>query len=448
MRQHPLRLALVLAFGALAVPAAQAQQKPLKQPDAPAASSTTAAAVVKGADEVSLDDIRNFTRVYHIVQQAYVEKLDNKTIMNAAISGMLQNLDPHSEYLDKEGLDELDEDTTGQYGGLGIEVLQVDGMLKIVSPIDDTPASRAGIKPGDTILKVDGMVVDSQNIDEAFKKLRGDPGSKITLTILHEKSDKPIDMPLVRERINVTSVKLRQLEPGFVYIRLSQFQEDTATDLDKKLGEYIKKNGAPRGAVLDLRSNPGGLLTTAVGVADTFLDGGTIVTTKGRLPDANLHFDAHPGDMLKGAPIVILADNGTASAAEIVSGALKDNHRALIMGRRTFGKGVVQTVLPLDETHAVKITTARYYTPNGTSIQAEGIKPDIALADLSVNKSDTPPQLIGSEADLPNHLVNEKAAAEDKSSADDDGKLAIEDYALSQALNVLKGMALNRAESR
>ncbi|WP_448102642.1 S41 family peptidase [Luteibacter jiangsuensis] len=445
MRQHPLRLALAVALGALAIPAAQAQQKPLKQPDAPAASSTTAAAVVKDADNsVSLEDIRNFTRVYHIVQQAYVEKLDNKTIMNAAISGMLQNLDPHSEYLDKEGLDELDEDTTGQYGGLGIEVLQVDGMLKIVAPIDDTPASRAGIKPGDTILKVDGLVVDSQNIDEAFKKLRGDPGSKITLTILHEKSDKPVDVPMVRERINVTSVKLRQLEPGYVYIRLSQFQEDTASDLDKKLAAYIAKNGAPRGAVLDLRSNPGGLLTTAVGVADTFLDGGTIVTTKGRLPDANLHFDAHPGDMLHGAPIVILADNGTASAAEIVSGALKDNHRALIMGRRTFGKGVVQTVLPLDETHAVKITTARYYTPNGTSIQAEGIKPDIALADLSVNKADTPPQLIGSEADLPNHLVNEKAAADDKGSSDDDGKLAIEDYALSQALNVLKGLALNR----
>jgi carboxyl-terminal processing protease len=446
MRQHPLRFALALALGtAMAIPAAQAQKKPLKQPDAPAASSTSAAAIASKADDaVDLDDIRNFTRVYQIVRQAYVEKLDNKTIMKAAISGMLQNLDPHSEYLDKEGLDELDEDTTGQYGGLGIEVLQVDGTLKIVSPIDDTPASRAGIKPGDTILKVDGMIVDSQNIEEAFKKLRGDPGSKITLTILHEKSDKPIDLPLVRERIAVTSVKVRQLDPGFVYIRLSQFQEDTATDMDKKLADYIKKNGTPRGAVLDLRSNPGGLLTTAVAVADAFLDSGVIVTTKGRLQDANLNFEAHPGDLLKGAPIVILTDNGTASAAEIVSGALKDNHRALIMGRRTFGKGVVQTVLPLDQDHAVKITTARYYTPNGTSIQAEGIKPDIPLADLAVNKSDTPPQLIGSEADLPNHLANEKAAGDDKSGTDDDGKLAIEDYALSQALNVLKGMALNR----
>lgn len=446
MRQHPLRFALALALGAVvAIPAAQAQKKPLKQPDAPAASSTSAAAIASKADDaVDLEDIRNFTRVYQIVRQAYVEKLDNKTIMKAAISGMLQNLDPHSEYLDKEGLDELDEDTTGQYGGLGIEVLQVDGTLKIVSPIDDTPASRAGIKPGDTIVKVDGMVVDSQNIEEAFKKLRGDPGSKITLTILHEKSDKPIDLPLVRERIAVTSVKVRQLDPGYVYIRLSQFQEDTATDMDKKLTDYIKKNGAPRGAVLDLRSNPGGLLTTAVAVADAFLDSGTIVTTKGRLQDANLNFEAHPGDLLKGAPMVILTDNGTASAAEIVSGALKDNHRALIMGRRTFGKGVVQTVLPLDQDHAVKITTARYYTPNGTSIQAEGIKPDIPLADLAVNKSDTAPQLIGSEADLPNHLANEKAATDDKSASDDDGKLAIEDYALSQALNVLKGMALNR----
>ena len=445
----PLLMALAgSAFAQTAPP------KPLPQPDAPASSSSAAlppagapasSGSTAGADRVDLDDIRNFTRVYQIVRQAYVEKVDNKTIMKAAISGMLTGLDPHSEYLDKDGLAELDEDTTGQYGGLGIEVLEVDGTLKIIAPIDDTPASRAGIKPGDTIIKIDDKPIDSENIDEGFKKLRGDPGSKIRLTVVHEKSDKPIDLDLVRERIAVTSVKVRELESGYVYIRLSQFQEDTATDLEKKLGDFIKKHGAPKGAVLDLRSNPGGLLTTAVGVSDDFLESGVIVTTRGRLPDANLHFDAHPGDLLNGAPMVVLVDNGTASAAEIVSGALKDHHRALIMGRRTFGKGVVQTVLPLDQDHAVKITTARYYTPNGTSIQAEGIKPDIALADLAVNKSDTPPQLIGSEADLPNHLVNEKATADDKNSADDDGKLAIQDYALSQALNVLKGLSLNRA---
>jgi carboxyl-terminal processing protease len=413
--------------------------------DAPVATAPLpAAATPVDDDHVDLDDIRNFTRVYQIVRQAYVEKVDNKTVMKAAISGMLTGLDPHSEYLDKEGLAELNEDTTGQYGGLGIEVLEVNGELKIVAPIDDTPAARAGIKAGDTIVKIDGKIIDSQNIDDGFKQLRGDPGSKIVLTVLHEKSDKPIDMPMVRERIAITSVKVRELEPGYAYIRLSQFQEDTVTDLDKKLGELIKKYGQPKGAVLDLRSNPGGLLTSAVGVSDDFLDSGVIVTTRGRLADANLHFDAHPGDLLKGAPMIVLVDNGTASAAEIVSGALKDQHRALIMGRRTFGKGVVQTVLPLDADHAVKITTARYYTPNGTSIQAEGIKPDIALADLAVNKSDTPPQLIGSEADLPNHLANETVTAADKANADDDGKLAIQDFALSQALNVLKGLSLNR----
>jgi len=441
MRFSSLTLVALL----LAAPALPLQALPAKgaKPAAEPAKAASAAA----PDAVDMDDIRNFSRVYEMVRQAYVEKVDNKTMMKAAISGMLAGLDPHSEYLDKEGLAELSEDTTGQYGGLGIEVLQVDGSLRIVAPIDDTPASRAGIKPGDIIVKVDGTAVDPENIDDMFKKLRGDPGSKITLSILHEKSDKPVDMTLVRERISVTSVKVRELEPGYAYIRLSQFQEDTAPDLEKKLDELIKKNGQQHGAVLDLRSNPGGLLTAAVGVSDAFLDSGTIVTTRGRLQDANLSFSAHAGDLLKGAPMVVLVDNGTASAAEIVSGALKDNHRALIIGRRTFGKGVVQTVLPLDAEHAVKITTARYYTPNGTSIQAEGIKPDIALADLAVNKTDSPATLIGSEADLRNHLANEDGS-KDRKDLDNDGsaenaKLATQDYALSQALNVLKGLALN-----
>jgi len=380
-----------------------------------------------------------------MVRQAYVEKVDNKTLMKAAITGMLAGLDPHSEYLDKEGLQQLSEDTSGQYSGLGIEVLQVDGGLRIVSPIDDTPAARAGIKPGDNIVKIDGKLVDPQNVNEMFQRLRGKPGSKITLTIMHEGSDKLVDMPLVRELISVSSVKVRELEPGYAYIRISQFQDDTAADLQKKLGELVTRNGPQKGAVLDLRNNPGGLLTAAVAVGDDFLDSGVIVTTRGRLPDANMSFSAHPGDLLDGAPMIVLTNHGTASAAEIVSGALKDNHRALTMGQRSFGKGVVQTVLPLDADHAVKITTARYYTPNGTSIQAEGIKPDIALADLAVSQADSPPVLISSEADLPNHLANEKVSA--STDIDDDGsaadaKLATSDYALAQALNVLKGMAL------
>jgi carboxyl-terminal processing protease len=444
MRFSTLSLAVLL----LAAPLAQAQTAPAPNTGAkrPAAASAPAA-VAAVPDQVDLDDIRNFSRVYEIVRQAYVEPVSNKTLMKAAISGMLSGLDPHSEYLDKDGLAELNEDTTGQYGGLGIEVLQVDGTLRIVAPIDDTPAARGGIKAGDTIVKVNGKVVDSENIDEMFKELRGDPGTKITLTVLHEKSDKPVDIPLVRERISVTSVKVREIEPGYAYIRVSQFQDDTAADLEKKLAELVRKNGPQKGAILDLRSNPGGLLTAAVGVSDDFLNSGTIVTTRGRLQDSNLSFEAHPGDLLNGAPMVVLVDNGTASAAEIVSGALKDNHRALIIGRRTFGKGVVQTVLPLDADHAVKITTARYYTPAGTSIQAEGIKPDIALADLAVNKTDSAAVLISSEADLPNHLANEDGKGGkdiDNDGSAENAKLATQDYALSQALNVLKGLALNR----
>lgn len=415
--------------------------------DLPATDSRASAPAnaTSSNDQVSLDDIRNFSRVYEVVRQAYVEKVDNKTLMKAAITGMLSGLDPHSEYLDKDGLAQLSEDTTGEYSGLGIEVLQVDGGLRIVSPIDDTPAARAGIKAGDSIVKINGTLIDPGNVDEMFKQLRGKPGSKIDLTIVHDKSDKLIDLHLVRENIAVSSVKVRELEPGYAYLRISQFQDDTVGDLERKLGELIKKNGAQKGAVLDLRNNPGGLLTAAVGVSDDFLDSGIIVTTRGRLQDANMSFSAHPGDQLNGAPMIVLTNNGTASAAEIVSGALKDNRRALIMGQRTFGKGVVQTVLPLDAEHAVKITTARYYTPNGTSIQAEGIKPDIALADLTVNKADSGPVLISSEADLPNHLANEHAKVgnninDDGSAAD--GKLAASDYALSQALNVLKGMAL------
>ena len=445
----------LLAIGlALAAPLTRAQTPP------PAASGSAPAAVAApvvttpastastaAADAVDMDDIRNFSRVFEVVRQAYVEKVDSKTLMKAAITGMLGGLDPHSEYLDKEGLERLAEDTTGQYSGLGIEVLQMDGGLRIVSPIDDTPASRAGIKSGDNIVKINGTVVDAKNVDKMFKQLRGRPGSKIALTIVHANSDKLIDLNLVRENIAISSVKLRELEPGYIYVRISQFQDDTADDLTHKLTAFISQHGAPKGAVLDLRNNPGGLLTAAVGVSDDLLDNGVIVTTRGRLQDANMGFKAHPGDLLNGAPVVVLTNNGTASAAEIVAGALKDNHRALTVGQRTFGKGVVQTVLPLDGEHAVKITTARYYTPNGTSIQAEGIRPDIALADLAVGKMDTAPTLISSEADLPNHLANENSNATiaDNAAADAaDAKLATGDYVLAQGLNVVKGMALGR----
>lgn len=414
---------------------------------APASAASVASPAQTDTGTPDLADIRAFTRVYELVKQAYVDKVDDKTLMRSAIRGMLAGLDPHSDYLDAGELKDLTEDTTGAYAGLGIEVAQLNDQLRIIAPIDDTPAARAGIKSGDVIVSIDGKTVQPDALDAAVKELRGPPGSKITLGIVHEGAHKPISIPLVRERIRIGSVKTRLLEPGYAYIRISQFQEDTASDLDRKLGELQKKDGPLRGAVLDLRSNPGGLLTAAVGVSDAFLNAGTIVTTKGRLEQADLAFNATPGDLLNGASMVVLVDNGTASAAEIMAGALKDDHRALLMGQRTFGKGSVQTILPLNDNEAVKLTTARYYTPDGTSIQAAGITPDIALGNLTVNAATADAPIDDEhESDLPNHLQG--AASTDTATSNDTGKLAVDDYALSEALHVLKGLALAKPLTR
>ena len=390
---------------------------------------------------VSLDDIRMFTAVFNLVRQTYVDPVDNKTMMQNAIRGLLAGLDPHSEYLDESQMQSLEEQTSGSYAGLGIEVFTVDGRLRVVAPIDDTPSARAGIKPGDIILRIDGEAITSDNVNQAVDKLRGKAGSKVALSVLHENASVPEDYTLTRAEIRVASVRVRALEPGYVYIRVAQFQQDTGTELRRKLEKLLAKSRPLRGVVLDMRSNPGGLLTSAVEISDDFLDSGTIVTTRGRIKQSDLSFSATAGDLLHGAPMVVLVDNGTASAAEIVAGALKDNHRALLMGRRTFGKGSVQTVLPLDDTHAVKLTTARYYTPSGTSIQAAGIQPDIELANLKLSVRDAPPSLISGERDLPNHL---KGAHEDDERSDDKptAESTLDDYALSEALIVLKGMAL------
>ena len=389
---------------------------------------------------VSMDDIRLFTAVFGIVKQAYVEPVDDKVLMQSAVRGLLAGLDPHSEYLDQKAMDQLSEDTSGAYDGLGLEVLSAEGALRVIAPIDDTPAERAGIKPGDLITRIDDKAITADNANEAINLLRGKSGSSVMLSVLHEGATVPVDLKLTRETIKVASVRVRGLDPGYIYMRIAQFQEDTGAELKSKIAKYKAKQKDPiRGAVLDLRSNPGGLLTSAVEISDDFLDQGTIVSTRGRLKQTDLTFSATPGDLLDGAPLVVLVDNGTASAAEIVSGALKDNHRALIMGRRTFGKGSVQTVLPLDDTHAVKLTTARYFTPSGTSIQAAGIHPDIELADLKLTVRDTAPGLITGERDLPNHLKGEHEKDKRDESVKKDN---IEDYALSEALNLLKGLAL------
>jgi len=432
------RFAVLLSFTlALAGASVFAVEPPPATPDAaPKAAGTP------GADNVDLADLRAFTAVYSLVKQAYVDDIDDHRLMQAAIRGLLAGLDPHSEYLGKEQLDDLTEDTTGSYAGLGIEVLQVEGSLRVIAPIDESPAERAGIKAGDTIVRIDGKAVQADDLEAAIASLRGKPGSPITLSVLHEKQTVPVDIPLKREVIRVASVRGRLLEPGYAYLRVSQFQAETGAQLRRRIERLVADNKAPlRGAVLDLRSNPGGLLTSAVEIGDQFLDSGVIVSTRGRMKESDLSFRATSGDLLDGAPMVVLVDNGTASAAEIVAGALKDNHRALLMGRRTFGKGSVQTVLPLDAEHAVKLTTARYFTPNGTSIQAAGIQPDIVLADLALSQRNSEPTPAFGERDLPNHLkgANEGDGGDAAGASKRDLQ---QDYALNEALNALKALAL------
>ncbi|HWU53271.1 MAG TPA: S41 family peptidase [Tahibacter sp.] len=410
--------------------------------DLPAAPETPEAAAAKAG--VSIDDVRTFTAVYNLVKQAYVDDVGDKRLMEAAIKGLLSGLDPHSEYLDPRQLSDLTEGTSGAYDGLGLEVLTIDGVLRVVAPIDDTPAERGGIKPGDIITRIDGKAVSAENVNESVEQLRGNPGSSVVLTVVHEGESAPVEITLKREKIKVASVRVRWLEPGYAYLRVSQFQEDSGGELKRKLSKLRAKDAALRGVVLDLRSNPGGLLTSAVEISDVFLDSGTIVTTRGRLNDTDLSFSATPGDLTDGAPLVILVDRGTASAAEIVAGALKDNHRGLILGQRTFGKGSVQTVLPLEDGHAVKLTTARYYTPANISIQATGITPDIELRDLKLAVRDAAPSLITSERDLPNHLKGENEKTETVAANTEAPPL--DDYALNEAVHVLKAIALRKPE--
>lgn len=445
-------LASMALFGA---PLVHAQDAPARATTAstPAMAASAAPAPASSSaipDRPSIEDIRNFTRVYEIIRQAYVKKVDNKTLMDTAITGLLAKLDPHSAWLDREGMRQLTQETNGQYSGLGVVVTSRDHKLVVIAPLDDSPADKAGIEPGDVIMKINGAPVNPADVHASSDKLRGKPDTQITLTVMHSDASIPVTMTLTRALISMTSVHVRTLAPGYAYVRISQFQRNTADDLQHKLADWIDQNGQPDGIVLDLRSNPGGLVSAAVGAADTFLDRGVIVSTRGRVEGSDMQFAAHPGDMLHGAPMVVLVDHGTASAAEILSGALKDNHRGVIMGRRTFGKGVVQTVIPVDAEHALKLTTARYYTPDGTSIQAEGITPDILIPNLVAQASNAPPTLIDSEADLPHHLDNahpDAVRASRAASADalaDNSKLARHDYALAQALSVLKGLVVAR----
>lgn len=393
-----LRFLVPLALAGLAALPVSAQEPGEPQADASIESPDAEMAEAK----VPLDEIRRYVSVYNAVKQAYVEPVDDKKLMHSAIRGLLFDLDPHSVYLDKADADSFEEQSRGAYDGVGVELMrQPDGSLRVIAPIDDTPAARAGIKSGDVITAIDGKAFKPDEGDNSGP-LRGPSGSKVTLTIVREGKDKPFDVTLARETIRVASVKTRMLEPGYGYMRISAFQADTAADFEGKL-EALKAQagGKLRGLVIDLRSNPGGLLTSAVQIADDLLDSGKIVSTRGRIAISDAEFAATPGDRLNGAPVVVLVDAGSASAAEVLAGALRDNNRARIVGSRTFGKGSVQTVLPLDNGDSVKLTTARYYTPSGKSIQALGITPDVLL---HPEKDEDKSTRNFSEASLPGHL--------------------------------------------
>lgn len=393
-----------------------------------------------------LETLRTFTDVFSRIKKDYVEEVDDKVLLEYAIRGMLSGLDPHSAYLDAEEFHELQIGTSGEFGGLGIEVGMEDGFVKVIAPIDDTPAQRAGIQAGDLIIRLDDTPVKGMSLNDAVKMMRGKRGTDITLTVVRQGVDKPFKVTITRDIIRVKSVKQRMLEPGFGYVRITNFQSKTTQYLVEAIKELRKEAGGELyGLVLDLRNNPGGVLTGAVGVSDAFLDEGLIVYTEGRVEDARLRYSASPGDLLDGAPLVVLVNEGSASASEIVAGALQDHQRAVIMGTKTFGKGSVQTILPLSEDTALKLTTARYFTPSGRSIQAEGIVPDIALRPLQVKVVDRGDLRPIQEADLTGHLENDKhEGGPGAPKAEDNGSLAEEDYQLNEALNLLKGLHILR----
>ena len=398
-----------------------------------------------GTGILPLDDLRTFTEVFARIKNDYVEPIEDKALLENAIRGMLSGLDPHSAYLVPDDYQEMQAGTSGEFGGLGIEVGMEDGFIKVIAPIDDTPAQHAGVEAGDLVVRLDDTPVKGMSLADAVKVMRGKPGTDIVLTIVREGVDRPIRITITRDVIRVTSVRSRALEPGYGYVRISQFQLRTGESLREAVGKLREGTGDDdlKGLVLDLRNNPGGVLNAAVSVSDAFLDNGIIVYTEGRMDDAKLTFSAKGSDILDGIPLVVLVNAGSASASEIVAGALQDHGRAVIMGEKTFGKGSVQTILPLGNGSALKLTTARYYTPSGTSIQARGIVPDIALDRMRVSPVDVGQGV--KEADLVRHLEGESAeddveSAKQIQQAESEVPLAQRDFALFEALNLLKGL--------
>jgi carboxyl-terminal processing protease len=378
----PVRFAFVLTVGVVAGLSlslgrpVQAERKVEPEPNSQSVADTTVTAPVPWKDAKLLAEVLEHVR------REYVERISDQELIEAAIRGMIADLDPHSAFLDPEQFDEIRISTTGEYSGVGIEVALENGVVKVVNPIEDTPAFRAGVLAGDRILAVDDVPVDAENLNDTIDRMRGRVGTPVKISIARGPDPKPMEFTLARAAVQVHSVTQNLLEPGLGYVKISHFSETTTPDLERAIAKLKKTSGgALRGLVLDLRNNPGGVLEAAVDVSDVFLDGGLIVTANGRAPDAQFSMDAQPGDDLNGAPLIVLVNGGSASASEIVAGALQDHHRARLVGSQTYGKGSVQTVMPLSDGHAIKLTTSRYFTPSGASIHERGIKPDVVIED-------------------------------------------------------------------
>jgi len=397
------------------------------------------------------EQLQKFSRVMNMVRQAYVEDVNDEKLIDGALGGMLTSLDPHSTYLDKEMYKQMTVETKGEFGGLGIEISSADGGILIVSPIEDTPADRAGVKAGDLIIKINKALARDMSLPEAVKIMRGKPGTDIELTIFRKGADGPLKIKITRAIIKVKSVKSDLLAPGYAYLRITQFQERTGSLLKQQLKALSKRaDGKLTGAVLDLRNNPGGLLNQAIEVSDLFLEKGNIVSTKSRA-GKNLSFDARGGDALQGLPLIVLINHGSASASEIVAGALQDHNRAVLLGVKSFGKGSVQSVVPLGDGSAIKVTTALYYTPSGRSIQATGIDPDIKVEQLLIKTKKAANNRISvSESDLKGHLSNgnhkkSKAKKTVKTTTENHASPVMQerlkkDTQLQRALDLLKGL--------
>ena len=390
---------------------------------------------VEEQSRLPLDELRTFADVFNQIRSGYVEEIDDSTLLEYAIQGMLTGLDPHSSYLSRDAFQDLQTSTTGEFSGLGLEVNMEDGYVKIIAPIDGSPAADAGLQTGDIIIKLGSVPVKGMSLNEAIELMRGPKGSEIELTIGRPGDSQPFTVTLKRDTIKVASVRQRFLEPGYGYIRIAQFQSNTGADVQSSLQKLAKEQSL-KGLVLDLRNNPGGVLRASVDVAGLFMEGGTVVYTEGRLPNSDTSYDASEEDASKGVPLIVLINGGSAGASEIVAGALQDNARAVIMGTPSFGKGSVQTVMPISESRAVKLTTALYFTPNGRSIQAEGIDPDVFVERAKVTTFSEAGRV--SEADLSGHLSNGNGrSSSEKSRA---SGLLSTDNQLYEALVLLKGI--------